>query len=85
MGGAMVGDGKGTEEEKEGDRHPLHARTPPLFSRGCAHSGLRATAASRMHLANFETTQVGPTPQISAENFSFQQVRVTFQKGAWSV
>jgi len=24
MGGAIKGDGKGTGEEKEGDRHPFH-------------------------------------------------------------
>ena len=78
-----------TEKEQRKKRKGIgiHSTRGPLqlFSRGYAHGGLRATTASRMHLANFDTTQVGPTPQISAENFSFQQVRITFQKGAWSV
>ena len=30
------GDGERTGEEKEGDRHPPHVRSPQLFSRGCA-------------------------------------------------
>jgi len=29
MGGAITGDGKGAEEEKEGNRHPPHVRSPP--------------------------------------------------------
>jgi len=28
---AIMGDGKGTEDEKEGDRHLPHARSPPTF------------------------------------------------------
>ena len=31
MGGAITGDGEGTKEEKEGDRHPPHVRSPPTF------------------------------------------------------
>jgi len=33
-------DGEGTEEEKEGDRHPSRERSPQLFSRGCAYARL---------------------------------------------
>jgi len=29
VGGAITGDGEGTEEEKEGDRHPPNVRSPP--------------------------------------------------------
>jgi len=29
MGGAITGDGKGAEEEKEGNRHTSHVRSPP--------------------------------------------------------
>jgi len=32
----IVGDGGGTEEEKEGDRHPPHGTSPPTFQRSCA-------------------------------------------------
>ena len=31
MGGAIRGDGKKAEEEKEEDRHPPHVRSPPTF------------------------------------------------------
>jgi len=31
MGGAETGDEEGTDEEKEGDRHPPHVRSPPTF------------------------------------------------------
>jgi len=31
VGGAIRGDGKKAEEEKEEDRHPPHARSPPTF------------------------------------------------------
>ena len=27
-----MGDGEGTDAEKEGDRHPPHLRSPPNFS-----------------------------------------------------
>ena len=29
MGGAITGDEKRTQEEKEGDRHPPHVKSPP--------------------------------------------------------
>jgi len=36
-GWATTVDGEGTKEEKEGDRHPPHLRSPlQLFSSGCA-------------------------------------------------
>jgi len=31
MGGAMTGDGEGTEGKNEGDQHPPHVRSP-IFS-----------------------------------------------------
>jgi len=31
MGGAIRGDGKGTEEGEEGDRHPPHAMSAPTI------------------------------------------------------
>jgi len=31
MGGAITGDGEGADEEKVGDRHPPHMRSPPTF------------------------------------------------------
>jgi len=38
MGGAIMGDGEGMDEGKEGYRHPPPAQGPlQLFSRGCAY------------------------------------------------
>jgi len=78
MGGATRGDGKGTVEEKEGDRHPAHARSHPLFIRGCASD--QQPACTHLFRSLEQQSSDGDGVQVEAFNFCDVQLLQAFHE-----
>ena len=80
MGEAIAGDGDGTEEEKEGDRHLLHVSSPPTFQPWlhlCIRIQVIAPGAARRYApADGSSTRGGSTSVRSPHMAKLQAASV---------